>query len=107
MLLHKITCNTPFSNRNQYLAPINQAFGEKFENLSHFKREDNFRRCLSKLSLEDVLEAVRRADDISRMNGSDAQKKLIKFKGYSYYRDNPSLSVHESVKSILLACGII
>ena len=89
MVLHKRACNGPLGHRSQYLTPINQAFGEKFEDLAHYKREGDFKRCLSKLTLKDVKDAIKRADTITALNESDDQKKLIRYKGYSYYRDNP------------------
>lgn len=105
--MHKRACNGPLGHRSQYLTPINQAFGEKFEDLAHYKREDDFKRCLSKLTLKDVKDAIKRADTITALNASDDQKKLIRYKGYSYYRDNPSLSIHEAVRKILSECGLL
>ena len=40
------------------------------------------------------------------LNAAD-QKTLVKYKGYSYYRDNPALSIHETVKKIMIECGLI
>lgn len=34
-------------------------------------------------------------------------KKLTKYSGYSYYRENPSLSIHEVVKRMLSECGVM
>ena len=31
---------------------------------------------------------------------------LLQYKGYTYYRDNPALSIHEAVRMILEECGI-
>ena len=107
MVLHKRACNGPLGHRSQYLTPINQAFGEKFEDLAHYKREDDFKRCLSKLTLKDVKDAIKRADTITALNESDDQEKLTRYKGYSYYRDNPSLSIHEAVRKILSECGLL
>ena len=106
MILHKKDCFGPFSNRKQYLSPIQQVFGERFEDLDHYKQEATFKRCLGKLTLNDVKAAVRRADRLAEQNAKD-KKKLIKFSGYSYYRDNPALSINEAVKKILTECGVI
>lgn len=106
MILHKKDCFGPFSNRKQYLTPIQQVFGEKFEDLDHYKREADFKRCLGKLTLNDVKEAIRRAEKLAAQNVAD-HKKLIKFSGYSYYRENPALSIDEAVKRILVECGIM
>ena len=106
MILHKKDCLGPFSNRKQYLTPIQQVFGEKFEDLDHYKCEADFKRCLGKLTLNDVIEAIRRAEMLAAQNVSD-HKKLIKFSGYSYYKENPALSINEAVKKILVECSII
>lgn len=106
MILHKQDCFGPFSSRKQYLVPIQQAFGEKFEDLDHYKQEAAFKRCLGKLSLNDVKAAVRRADKLAEQNIKN-RKQLIKHCGYSYYRDNPALSINEVVKKMLTECGVM
>ena len=105
MVLHKRKCNGPLSDRKQYLNPINQSFGEKFENLEQYKHEDNFKRCLKKLSLDEVREAIKRADVIMDNNSKD-QKTILQYKGYKYYKENPALTVHEAVRMILTECGV-
>ena len=106
MVLHKQACNGSFSHRKQYLTPICNAFGEKFDDLDHYKREDAFARCLNKLTLKDVKDAIQRAEAIMSLNKQDG-KTLVQYKGYSYYRDNPALSIHKVVKTILDECGVL
>lgn len=105
MVLHKKNCNGILNHRKQYFEHINKAFGESFENLDQYKHEDDFKRCLSKLSLDDVREAIKRADVITENNKKDG-KVLLQYKGYTYYRDNPALSIHEAVKMIFAECEI-
>jgi len=105
IILHKADCNGALAHRRQYLTPLNRAFGEQFEDLAQYKHEDNFKRILSKLTLEDVRQAIRRSEAImerNRENGFILQKYL----GYSFYRENPSLSLWESIKRILIDCGL-
>ncbi len=99
-------CNGSLSHRRQYLEHINKAYGESFDNLDQYKREVEFKRCLGKLSLDDVLEAIIRADEICARNKKDG-KLPLQYKGYSYYQDNPSLSIHDAIRMILKDCGII
>ena len=68
MILHKKDCFSQFTDRKQYLIPIQQCFNEKFEDLGHYKNESAFKRCLSKLSIDDVKLAVKRADKIAKYN---------------------------------------
>lgn len=105
IVLHKKDCNGSFNHRSQYLLPINQAFEENFEDLSHYKEHDAFHRCLAKLTLSDVKMAIRRAETIMRNNERDG-KTILQYKGYRYYRDNPALSINEAVKKMLIECGI-
>lgn len=106
IVLHKQTCNGMLTSRTQYLPHINKAYNEKFENLDQYKHEDNFKRCLSKLSLNNVKEAITRSKKImnTRIDNGDA---LEQFKGFKYYKDNPSLTIWESVETILQECELI
>lgn len=97
MILHRKNCYGLLSHRKQYLSIINDAFDQKFNSLDQYKREKNLKKCLTKLSLNNVKEAILRADSITTSNEKD-QKEILKYKGYSYYKDNPSLSVHCVVK---------
>lgn len=105
IVLHKRNCNGILSDRRQYLNPINQAFGEKFEDLNQYKHEDNFKRCLTKLTIDDVVRAVERADSITTNNAKNGNKR-IQSNRYWYFQDNPSLSIHEVIKKILSECGL-
>ena len=105
MTLHKKNCNGSLSNRTQYLQHINQAFNEKFENLDQYKHENNFNRCLEKLTLEDVKAAIKRAYNIMQNNEKN-DKKFEEYKGVKYCKDNPALSIHEVIEKILIECGI-
>ena len=105
MVLHKRNCNGMLAHHRQYLEHINRAFGESFENLDQYKHEDEFKRCLGKLTLKDVRKAIERADAIMANNRKDG-KTLLQYKGYTYYRDNPALSIHDAVKKMFEECGI-
>ncbi len=106
MILHRNSCNGSLIHRRQYLEHVNRAYGEEFENLDHFKHRDSFHRCLGKLTLEDVKEAIQRADNIMANNAAIA-KPVVRYKGYAYYRDNPALTIHDAVKLIMTECGLI
>lgn len=104
IILHKQDCFGSFSNRKQYLSPIQKCFKEKFEDLDHYKNEGSFKRCLNQLSLDDVKSAIKRSKRLEWQNEEDG-KKVIKYSGYSYYQENPSLSIHHVVEKILTECG--
>ncbi len=106
MVLHKQSCNGSLTNRTQYLPHVNKAYSEKFENLDQYKHEDNFKRCLNKLSLDDVKEAIKRSEKIMENKVANGEHQE-QYKGFTYYKDNPALTIWESVKSIFSECGLI
>lgn len=100
MILHKRDCNATLAHRRQYLQWINNAFGESFAELSDYKEEANFKRVLKKISLDDVRAATIRAKNIMSRN-KEVGLTLHEYKGYKFYKENPSLLVHESIEKIL------
>lgn len=63
-----VNCNTSYAHRSQYIVPINRGFNEKFENMDEYKKEDNFKSCLNKMSLTNVVNAIERAKKIMQWN---------------------------------------
>lgn len=105
MVLHIRDCNSCLAHRSQYLKDINKAYGENFEKLDEYKREDDFKRCLKKITLEKVRAAVERAEKLMEKKAGSGLKEA-QYKKFSYYEDNPALSIHKVVKEILrLAYG--
>ncbi|MCO1601466.1 RloB family protein [Desulfosporosinus nitroreducens] len=106
MVLHKVDCNRSFTRRSQYLQSINRAYIENFPNLDQYKQETNFHRVLSKLTLADVKDAITRSKCIMQRN-AQAGYTLHEYKGYKYYKENPSLSIWESIEKILADCHLL
>ncbi len=107
LILHKKDCNGFFTDRCQYLSSINQIFGEHFRSLTEYKREKDFKRCLSRLELSDAFDALRRADSIAEKKKSSSDGDLIRYRGFEYYRNNPSLSIHVAIGQILTESGLL
>ena len=106
IILHKADCNGAKTNRKQYLSDLNKAYGEKFEDLNEYKRENDFKRILKKLTIEDVISAVKRSEVIMKRN-EESGYRLQQYKGYSFYKENPSLSIWEIIGKILFECGLV
>ena len=106
IILHKMDCRGSFSHRKQYITPINKAYDESFENMDEFKHEANFKRCLKKLTLRDVIEAVKRAKAIMEINEQNGYT-LHQYRGYSYYEENPSLMIWKIIEKILEDCELM
>ena len=103
--LHKADCNGSLSYRHQYLGAINRAFQEQFSSMDEYKKEDNFKRLLDKLTLADVWTAVERAEKIMNRNKENGFL-LQSYCGYEYHTVNPALSVGKVVKDILEKCKV-
>ena len=99
-------CNTSYTHRKQYITPINKAFNEKFENMAEYKKEDNFKRCLNKMNLSNVINAIERARKIMQRNKENGYI-LFRYKGYQYYKENPSLAAWEAIEKILGDCKLL
>lgn len=106
IILHKADCNGTIAHRKNYLAPLNKAFDEHFENMHEYKHEPNFKRCLGKLQMSNVIDAVNRAKIIMQRN-KDSGYVLQQYKGYRYYKENPSLAIWEAIENILKDCGLV
>lgn len=105
VVLHKQICNGNLTNRTQYLSHINRAYGEKFENLDQYKHKDNFKRCLSKLTIDNVRDAIIRSQNIMNTKVANGEY-LEEYKGFKYYKENPALTIWESVEAILCECEL-
>lgn len=106
IVLHKTDCNGSFAHRRQYLSPINRAFNENFESMAEYKHENNFKRILNQLTLLDVIAAVNRAKFIMQSNKENGYV-LQEYKGYKYYKENPSLAIWEVIEKILRDCELM
>lgn len=106
IILHKIDFNTPLNHRSQYFSFINRAYGEQFNNLDDYKRENNFKQILKKLTIDNVREAIKRAKDIMNKNKENGYI-LENYKGYKFYKENPSLSIWEIIEKMLYECGLL
>ena len=98
--LHKVECNGHLPHRRQYLPIINDAFNVQYESLDQHKHEDNFKKILNTLTLDGVKNAIKRAKSITHAN----QEKgfiLHQYKGYHFYKENPSLSIWEFVNKVI------
>lgn len=106
IVLHKADCFGPLTHRKDYLSYINRAYGKKFQGMDEYKNENNFHQCLKQLTLDDVKKAVERSKLIM-MNNETSGKALQKYKGFSYYKENPSLEVGAVIEKILKDCKLI
>lgn len=100
MILHKCDCNCRLTSKSQYLEYINKAYSENFLKIKDYKREADFHRCLKKLTLDDVVTAISRSKSIMKCL-SAAGAKEVQYCGYKYFKENPSLTISDSIERIL------
>lgn len=93
-------------HRDNYLPHINRAFNESFQSMHEYKEEQNYKRCLGKLRLSNVIDAVSRARIIMQRNRENGYT-LHNYRGYKFYKENPSLTIWEAIERILKDCGLI
>lgn len=104
MILHKIDCFKTFAERKQYLDEINKAYKKKYLSLKDYKEENSFKECLKQIGLDEVKQAIKRSKTIANINATNGNK-MQKYKGFEYYRENPSLSVWEAVERMVRESG--
>lgn len=106
IILHKIDCYGEKTHRKNYINDINRAYGKNFIDMDDYKHENNFKSCLDQLDLDNVKKAIKRAKTIMKRNKDNGYKEQ-QYKGYFYYRENPSLKIHEAIEKILDDCDLI
>lgn len=106
MILHKMDSNNAYTDRRQYLGAINRAYNTSYLSLDDYKHENNFKACLAQLSLDDVRAAVKRADRIMDQRANNGCKP-VRYRNYPYYRENPSLTINDVIRTIMKDCGLM
>mgnify|MGYP002561907549 CR=1 FL=1 len=105
IILHKKDLKGPLTDKKQYLKYINEIFDEDFKSLDEYKEEKNFKRVVEQITLEDIINAIKRAEKIRDHNKE--YNKQIKYGKYIYYKENPDLEINESIEKILNDCEIL
>ena len=58
------------------------------------------------MTIDDVKEAIKRAKDIMNKNKENGYI-LENYKGYKFYKENPSLSIWEIIEKMLCECSLL
>lgn len=56
---------------------------------------------------EEVCEGTRYCGEVIMRRNETVGNKPQQYKGYCYYKENPSLAVWEQIKQILQDCGLV
>ncbi len=99
LILHKEDFSRPVLRNNAYVADLRRIYG--LESTEDIKSESAIKKILSQISLEDVKNAISRADNI-REGKIDDDKMFI---GSTVYYSNPDFSIHEFLKVVFIDLG--
>lgn len=105
LLLHKDYNFSSCEHRKQYIEEINRVYGTNFDRMKDNKHKAPFDNLLAKINLSDVKGAVKNAKKI-RTTQLKNGNTMVEYKGFSYFRENPDLTVNECVEQIILDCKI-
>lgn len=94
------------TNRDKYYKDINKAFKTSYNHMDEYKKEEEFRKILNSITLDDVINAVARGEKIRKNHEDNNDRKEI-VNGFIYYRNNPYMTLHSIVKQILVDVGIL
>lgn len=107
IILHKKQQKASISHRKQYVNGINRAYNEKFQFIDEYKEEKNFKKILLKITLKDVVTAIKNGAEIRKMNEQNSKENYRKYGIFEYYTENPDVTINECVQQILKECGAI
>lgn len=105
IILHRTDKSLHRFNRHSYMEMINRAYNKKFEDMHEYKHEDNFKNILKSLTIDDVKRAINSAKTLMKNNELNGYR-LVEYKKYKYYKENPSLMVWEAIENVLHDCGL-
>ena len=98
-ILHKEEYNRPVDSNDAYVADVRRIYG--LNNEADIKEKGNLERILRQINLDDVRNAIRRADQI-RSGKLESDCFMV---GTVVCYSNPDFSLHEFAKIVLQDCG--
>jgi len=99
LIFHKKSYNRRVSKNDQYIPEVRKTFGLK--STANIKKAKVIEEILSQITLEDVKDAISRADKVKRRKNKYDGKKI----GSSIVYPNPDFSIHEFLKVVLKDSG--
>lgn len=99
LILHKEDYNKSVTRNDAYVSDVRRAFGLK--STDDIKNEDIIKKILSQITLEDVKEAIKRAETIRKGKVKADSTKI----GNTTIYSNPDFSIHEFLKVVLEDSG--
>lgn len=106
MLLHVADMKGPVTNGYSNLSYINRCFGRNYKTLDEYKPEREFTGILSEfITMDSVKAAIVRAQALRQIH-SVTKDRMVNYRGFRYFIDNPDTTVDRVVMMIFEICGI-
>lgn len=107
LILHKRDCYGSLSHRKEYKDIICSTYNFNVESIKEYKSKDIFQKnILNKISLDDVIAAVKRGKELE-LKAEEKNFRKLEHSGFYYYEDNPSMSVWKIIGDILKDCKLL
>lgn len=103
LILHKKPLNRVIVNKEDYKAEINSVYNLNCLSWDDVKKEQNLAKILKQITIDDIRVAIDHAKQIDKNNQKTQQQS--QYKNSKYYRNNPSLNLHEFIEMVLDKCG--
>lgn len=102
MILHKEDYFVQVSHQDDYADELRRVYGLPSD--ANIKKEANVELAVNKISLQDIISAIQRAEWIESIN-SENTPNVTEIKQLPYY-DNPDTQMHVVLKKIFRKAGI-
>ena len=101
LLLHKKKYNKVVQSSHAYIDLIRKEYGLNVT--TDIKKEENIRKILQQINIEDVKVAINNANQIMK---SKVRNDRIIINSQFFYYDNPSMSINEFFEKLFVDIGI-
>ena len=99
LILHKEDFRRSVTRNDAYISDVRRVFG--LSPTDNIKKENIIKKILGQITLEDVKDAIQRADDIRKRKDQGDSTKI----GGTTIYSNPDFSIHEFLKVVLKDSG--
>lgn len=99
LVLHKENYNRSVTKNDAYISDVRRIFGLSSDD--NIKNESTIEKILKQITLDDVKEAIKRADFIRKNKLREDKKNL----GNTVVYPNPDFSIHEFLRVVLKDSG--
>lgn len=105
LIMHKSDEKPSAYSQQDYLNKLKKLYNlPGIKTLEEFKKENNFKKILKQITLEDVERAIKNGKALEMENRKVYQSK--KTHGFEYFEENPSTNMHVILADILKDVGI-